>query len=232
MSEKAAFFDVLAARGLFDAFGEEERPKVARLLACLDLRPGMVVAEPGCGSGRLTALLAEAVGPTGRVIAGDISPAMIARARRRRLGRHVRRCVAEAGRMRLRAGGVDRVVCFQSFPHFDDPLGALRHFRRALKPDGMLAIVHFISRARVNALHSGSGGPIAADLLPGRRRMRALLQEGGFEVVLLEDGPQGYWLLARCRPPAGDESCTGPARPLTATRGAPARRGGARGPSR
>jgi len=197
MSGKAALFDALAAQGAFDEFSEADRPKVARLLASLALRRGMTVAEPGCGTGRLTALLAEAVGPTGRVIAGDISPRMVARARRRRLGRRVRRYVVDAAEMPLRAGSVDRIVCFQCFPHFDDPARVLRLFRAALKPDGLLAIVHFAGRRRINRIHRSAGPPIGNDLIPPRRRMFALLREARFEAEIFEDTPEGYWLLAR-----------------------------------
>jgi trans-aconitate 2-methyltransferase len=47
----------------------------------LDLREGEVVLDAGCGSGRVTALLAERV-PRGRVYAVDVAPSMVEHARR------------------------------------------------------------------------------------------------------------------------------------------------------
>jgi SAM-dependent methyltransferase len=49
------------------------------LVGRLDLAPGMKVLDAGCGSGRLTVALAEAVGPGGGVVALDGQPAMLGR---------------------------------------------------------------------------------------------------------------------------------------------------------
>ena len=47
----------------------------------LGLQPGMRVLDVGCGPGRLTVPMAEKVGPHGEVVAIDIQPRMLARAR-------------------------------------------------------------------------------------------------------------------------------------------------------
>src|ERR1700757_4390129 len=44
----------------------------------LSPKKGSTVLDIACGPGTVTFLLAEAVGPTGKVIATDISPAMLA----------------------------------------------------------------------------------------------------------------------------------------------------------
>ncbi|HSZ68887.1 MAG TPA: methyltransferase domain-containing protein [Solirubrobacteraceae bacterium] len=63
----------LDARSLADAH---------RRLAEL-LRPGMAVLDVGCGTGAITAGIAQAVGPDGRVLGVDVSESLIARARER-----------------------------------------------------------------------------------------------------------------------------------------------------
>ncbi|MBM4423975.1 MAG: tRNA (adenine-N1)-methyltransferase [Chloroflexi bacterium] len=52
------------------------------ILMKLNVRPGMIVLEAGTGSGGLTLALANAVGPTGRVISYDVRPDMQNIARR------------------------------------------------------------------------------------------------------------------------------------------------------
>lgn len=47
------------------------------------LRPGATVVDIGCGTGLNFALLEEAIGPTGRIVAVDLSDDMLAAARRR-----------------------------------------------------------------------------------------------------------------------------------------------------
>src|SRR6188472_1141598 len=55
---------------------DEEAPSKA--LDALELKPGMVVADIGAGSGYYSSRIAKRVGPTGRVYATDIQPGMIA----------------------------------------------------------------------------------------------------------------------------------------------------------
>jgi ubiquinone/menaquinone biosynthesis C-methylase UbiE len=57
-------------------------PARRRAVAALRLRPGDVVLEIGAGTGRNLPYLVEAVGPTGRVVAVDASPGMLAQAER------------------------------------------------------------------------------------------------------------------------------------------------------
>ena len=54
----------------------EEAPSKA--IAALGIRPGAVVADVGAGSGYYTVRLARAVGGTGRVVATDLQPGMLA----------------------------------------------------------------------------------------------------------------------------------------------------------
>lgn len=55
----------------------------ARTIAALALQPGETVLDAGCGTGWCLPALAEAVGPTGRIVAFDPSPDMLAIARTR-----------------------------------------------------------------------------------------------------------------------------------------------------
>lgn len=49
----------------------------------LQLRPGQVVLDLGCGTGMSLPMLREAVGPSGRVLGVDLSPEMLVQARQR-----------------------------------------------------------------------------------------------------------------------------------------------------
>src|SRR5689334_21219412 len=53
----------------------EEEP--AKLMNALHLKPGMTVCDLGCGNGFYTLKLAQAVGPTGKVLAVDIQKEML-----------------------------------------------------------------------------------------------------------------------------------------------------------
>src|SRR5262245_958267 len=58
-------------------------PGTRRVLLEAGLKPGMSVADLGCGVGMVTALLAELVGPEGQVVGVDFSAAQLAEARER-----------------------------------------------------------------------------------------------------------------------------------------------------
>jgi predicted O-methyltransferase YrrM len=58
----------------------EEREREERtdlLLAALALKPGMVVADIGAGTGYLSRRMAAAVAPAGKVLAVDVQPEMV-----------------------------------------------------------------------------------------------------------------------------------------------------------
>jgi trans-aconitate 2-methyltransferase len=64
----------------YDRVADPQESWAREIIARMDLKGDEVVLDAGCGSGRVTALLLQAL-PRGRVIGVDASPAMIARAR-------------------------------------------------------------------------------------------------------------------------------------------------------
>jgi ubiquinone/menaquinone biosynthesis C-methylase UbiE len=60
--------------GLDNAFGKETR----RFLRSLDIKPGMHIADVGCGSGNISFFLSELVGPSGQITAIDQSEKQLA----------------------------------------------------------------------------------------------------------------------------------------------------------
>lgn len=191
-TELAALFDEMACRGEMCDFSPEQREKVKRLLVHWQVHPGQHILEPGCGAGRLTGLLANAVGPTGSVYAIDLSPQMIARARARRLPPNVVFAHASVTAIDRPDGEFDQAICFCAFPHFPERHAALTELARVLKPGGSLWISHLLSRDQVNALHLRAGPPLADHLLPDEAQLRADLAAAGFSLCACEDGTLGY----------------------------------------
>ena len=78
MGREIARFMSHEAAGWLDRPERDQEEAPRRLIATLGLKPGMVVADIGAGSGYLSFPMARAVGPRGKVLAVDIQPEMLA----------------------------------------------------------------------------------------------------------------------------------------------------------
>jgi ubiquinone/menaquinone biosynthesis C-methylase UbiE len=162
----------------------------------MSILPGHNILEPGCGTGRLTPLLAEMVGPKGKVFAFDISPRMVEKCVARNLPPHVEVAQASAMSLRLPDREFDAIVCVNAFPHFKDASAVLCEFHRILRKEGVLWVAHTHSREWVNSLHSSIGGILSTHLLPTNAEFEGLLRESGFSLALLHDLPDRFLLKA------------------------------------
>jgi SAM-dependent methyltransferase len=105
------------------------------------LERGARVADVGCGHGYSTVMMAEAF-PNSEFVGFDFHAASIEEARR-----HVRE--HGTGNVRFEVGtakafpgsGYDLVTFFDCLHDMGDPVGAARHVRNALKPDGTWMVV-------------------------------------------------------------------------------------------
>jgi len=135
------------SRMLAEDRAEWQRP--GEVVAALGLRAGDTVGEVGSGPGYFTVLLARAVGPTGMVLAAEVSPEILAVLRRR---------LAEAGASNVTPllarpeappfspGSCDRILVVNTFHHFPDGAGYLRSLAACLRPGGRILNVDFHKR--------------------------------------------------------------------------------------
>jgi ubiquinone/menaquinone biosynthesis C-methylase UbiE len=111
------------------------------LLESLDLQPGHVVIDVGCGPGTDLASLADAVGPEGTVIGVDADPDMVEEARRRSAETPVIDVrLGDAHDLHLPDKSVDRARVDRVLQHVEDPVRALVDLRRVLRPGGLLGL--------------------------------------------------------------------------------------------
>jgi SAM-dependent methyltransferase len=196
---KAKFFDgEVDAAWSAPAYTSEELGKIDRLVTVSGIGTGMSVLEPGCGTGRLTRILSDAVGPSGRVLALDISFEMTQACRER---------VAAAGNVTVECSALedhpfgartfDLIICHQVFPHFDDKSLALKLMRGLLKPYGKLMVFHLKGSGFINDLHRKLDPSVRRDSMPPEMEQRRLFFESGFEIGLFSDDEAGYLLEAR-----------------------------------
>jgi len=132
----------------------------------LDLQPGMMVLDAGCGPGRLTIPISKEIGPLGKVIAVDIQAGMLERANRKAKVANLTNIQFIQGKL----GGTglgkeqfDRALLVTVLGEIPDRHSALKEIHDALKTGGLLSITeilfdpHYQSRKAILHLASAVG---------------------------------------------------------------------------
>ena len=123
---------------------QEEHPDAA--LDAIVIKPGMVVADVGAGTGFMSLRMAKRVGPAGKVYAEDIQPEMLARLRRNAAKAklaNVETVLGTEADPKLPAGALDLIILVDVYHEFSQPQRMLQHMREALKPDGRLVLLEY-----------------------------------------------------------------------------------------
>ena len=157
------------------------RQKPAELMAALDVKPGMSVADVGTGVGYLLPWLSKAVGPEGKVVGEDIQFDFMEKAQalaKEKSLANVKFIVGSERDAKLPAASMDLILTLDVYHHFDYPSMMLDSIAKALKPGGRFAIVDFYKRP--DAMPSGNAMQhIRLDIDDVIRE----LEENGFKLI-------------------------------------------------
>jgi len=124
------------------AYAEALAPVAGCMLDEARIVPGSRVLDIGSGNGDMALLAAEATGPSGLVLATDVSLAKMAglspRIDESGLRHTLRMLGTPAEELTLEAGSFDVALARNCLMYFGDPGRALQNIRRALRPGGRL----------------------------------------------------------------------------------------------
>ena len=125
----------------------EMEENTSLLLKNLAVKPGMIIADIGAGSGYHSALLSKMVG-SGKVFAVDVEPEMIAylneRIRQEKLS-HIVPVLSTEQKLYLPENTIDMMLLVDVYHEFSYPYEMALSMRSALKRGGKLVLVEFRS---------------------------------------------------------------------------------------
>ena len=140
------FDDVEKWVKVFDDPARDAWQKPEELLRSLGVSSGQTIADLGAGTGYLSVRIARAVGETGKVLAIDVEPKLVAymkeRAAKEKLPQ-MHAALIKPDDPGLPEAGVDLVIVVDTWHHIDARVSYLAKVARGLKAGGRVAVVDF-----------------------------------------------------------------------------------------
>ena len=156
-----------------------------KILAAVGLKPGMVVADVGAGTGLFTLPFAKAVGETGKVYAVELARNFLKLIRTRAERASVPNietvhCTERS--VELPEASIDLAFICDVYHHFEYPQDSLKSLHRALKPGGEIVLIDFIR------IEGKSSDWVLGHVRAGQEVFEAEIKAAGFEKVGEEKG--------------------------------------------
>jgi mycothiol synthase len=190
-----------------------------RSLELLALEAGAAVLDVGCGTGPELSLLAELVGPSGRVVGLERSAAMLDAARRRRRAgtMPIELVQGDAGALPFGGGEFDACRADRTLQHVEVPAVAVQEMVRVTRPEGRVVVTEsrwgLVAPDLDQALTDRVLGTMASEAQPADwlgYRLPAMFEQAGLTDLVTVSAdytasePDDFFRFTRLRGAAAD----------------------------
>ncbi|OCL03753.1 S-adenosyl-L-methionine-dependent methyltransferase [Glonium stellatum] len=205
----------LSAKRLYNprshSYNDSWHPSFAgTFVSHLSIQPGQHVLDLACGTGLVSFLAANIVGPSGSVVGVDVSEGMLAQAIARKerekakfpqLQFHNHDVLDLDSLESLEKESFDFITLASAFVLFPDPKAALKHWLRYLKPGGIIAldVTHPQNLAFGNVIERVANRmrvsiPYYRQWVKSEDSLKEILEGGGLAVqkIIRIDNQAGY----------------------------------------
>jgi ubiquinone/menaquinone biosynthesis C-methylase UbiE len=156
----------------------EREESVQEMIKELRIKPGMTIADLGCGNGYHSLMMMELTGKDGVVYGVDIQKEMLTLFKKRAAEAKLDNYKLVLGTLidpKLPAGKFDLILIVDAYHEFSHPVHMLAGIRKALKPDGKVVLLEF--RAEDDTV------PIKPDHKMTKAQVNKELVANGFKLV-------------------------------------------------
>lgn len=122
----------------------EEWQPPDKIMDAIGVKPGMVIGEPGAGTGYMTFYLAERVGKEGKIYANDISRSALDELESRAKREGVKNIEIVMGKIEdpvFPVKDLDMVIMVYVLHMLDKPVEFMQNVKKYMKPDTPLVII-------------------------------------------------------------------------------------------
>ncbi|MBM80498.1 MAG: methyltransferase type 11 [Planctomycetaceae bacterium] len=124
----------------------EKEEGLKKMVESFKLKPGMVVADIGAGSGVITLRMAKQVGAKGKIIAVDVQQQMLDALNRKLKRQEIKNVELVKGTQKspkLKPNSVDLIIMVDVYHEFEFPYEMTIEMAKSLKPGGRICFVEY-----------------------------------------------------------------------------------------
>src|SRR5262245_10229331 len=130
----------------FERDGRDPYDHRFEVVKAVGLKPGMIVADIGAGTGLFTRLFAPLVAPEGKIYAVDIAETFVKHIEQQAQAEgltNIKGIVCTSDSVTLPPESIDLAYLCDVYHHFEFPHKTMRSIHRALKPGGSVVLIDF-----------------------------------------------------------------------------------------